>query len=425
MALTAKIAQTGAILLLCFVLAGCQDTGSVLDQALSIALDVAAGKVGSDVKNFNILDNGAKADGTTDNSMSFIRTFKAACNSQGNAMMVIPEGNFLTGPVLFSGPCTSSSLIIQANGNVTAQGDLSYYKGGSDTTDWITLQSLKGVTVTGKGAFHGRGAEAWKYNNCAGNSVCDRLPANMKITFSSNVVINGVTSIDSKGFHFMVSRSDNVRFNKVTVQAPGDSPNTDGIHMSKSDQVKITDSSIATGDDCVSMIQGTTNVNIERVICGPGHGFSVGSLGHYPDEADVSGITVKNCSLSETTNGVRIKSYKSALASKAYGIVFQDIIMDRVKNPIIIDQEYGNKHSDQPSKVSISGVHYLNIQGTSDSKVAVLLLCSSANPCESIELKDINLQYVGTERENLPFSSSCTNAKVTYSGTQSPAACQL
>ena len=74
---------------------------------------------------------------------------------------------------------------------------------------------------------------------------------------------------------------------------------------------------------------------------------SIGSLGHYEAEADVSGIIVKNCSLTDTDNGVRIKTYKTVSPSKASGIVFRDLFMTRVRNPIIIDQEYGNKKSSQ------------------------------------------------------------------------------
>lgn len=73
---------------------------------------------------------------------------------------------------------------------------------------------------------------------------------------------------------------------------------------------------------------------------------SIGSLGHYEDELDVNGIIVKNCSLSDTDNGVRIKTYKTESPSTASRIIFRDLIMERVKNPIIIDQEYGNGKSD-------------------------------------------------------------------------------
>ena len=93
-------------------------------------------------------------------------------------MMVIPDGNFLIGPVIFAGPCFNPSpLIIQANGMVKAQADISYFGGGADGTDWINFQGIDGLILSGHGTFHGQGAEVWKYNNCAKKSNCVRMPA--------------------------------------------------------------------------------------------------------------------------------------------------------------------------------------------------------------------------------------------------------
>ncbi|XVF62543.1 hypothetical protein PTKIN_Ptkin09bG0016400 [Pterospermum kingtungense] len=421
---TARIIIISAILLLCLVvLRGCDAKGPFnAAAALAKARDAAIGKVGPEVKVFNVLDYGAKADGNTDCSINFIRAFRAACNFNGDAMMVIPDGEFLIGPVVFSGPCFNPSpLIIQANGNVKAQPDISRFRGAVGT-DWINFQSIDGLILSGHGTFHGQGAEAWKSNDCAGKSNCDRLPATLKFIKVNDAIIRGIKSIDPKGFHIMISNSQNFRIFNLNLQAPGDSPNTDGFHMSKSNLVKISKSIVATGDDCVSMIHGSTNISVKKVICGPGHGFSIGSLGHYEDEYDVTGIMVKNCSLTDTDNGVRIKTYKTESPSKASGIIFRDLIMDRVRNPIIIDQEYGDAKSSQPSKVSISDVRYINIKGTTTSKVAVALLCSSSNPCQGIYMNNVNLQYVGGPDE-VPFSSSCANAKVNYLGFQSPLPC--
>ena len=60
-------------------------------------------------------------------------------------------------------------------------------------------------------------------------------------------------------------------------------------------------------------------------------------------------------------------------------MVFKDIIMQNVRNPIIIDQEYctGGCNKNQPSRVQISDVHYINIRGTTPSNVAVDFICSS------------------------------------------------
>ena len=95
----------------------------------------------------------------------------------------------------------------------------------------------------------------------------------LKFIRVNDAIIRGIKSIDPKGFHIMISNSQNFRIFNLNLQAPGDSPNTDGIHMSKSNLVKISKSVIATGDDCVSMIQGSTNISVKKVICGPGHGF--------------------------------------------------------------------------------------------------------------------------------------------------------
>lgn len=66
-------------------------------------------------------------------------------------------------------------------------------------------------------------------------------------------------------------------------------------------------------------------------------------MGKRPDETDVSGVTVTNCTLTGTTNGARIKTYHDSPTLQASGIIFEDLIMNEVANPIIIDQHYNSK----------------------------------------------------------------------------------
>jgi len=68
---------------------------------------------------------------------------------------------------------------------------------------------------------------------------------------------------------------------------------------------------------------------------------SVGSLGRYPNEKDVNGLVVKDCKISGTTNGIRIKTWANSPGlSAATNMTFENIIMNNVTNPIIIDQSY-------------------------------------------------------------------------------------
>lgn len=90
---------------------------------------------------------------------------------------------------------------------------------------------------------------------------------------SSNVVISGLTSLNSQMFHVVINGCRNVNIQGVKVSADGNSPNTDGIHVQSSSTVSILNSKISTGDDCVSIGPGTNGLWIENVACGPGHGI--------------------------------------------------------------------------------------------------------------------------------------------------------
>jgi polygalacturonase len=74
-------------------------------------------------------------------------------------------------------------------------------------------------------------------------------------------------------FHIVIDKCNNVRVQDVKISAAGNSPNTDGIHVELSSSVNILNSNIATGDDCISIGPGTTNLWIQDIVCGPGHGI--------------------------------------------------------------------------------------------------------------------------------------------------------
>lgn len=161
------------------------------------------------------------------------------------------------------------------------------------------------------------------------------------LAFVDDVIINAIHLVDSKFFHMIVFASNNVLINKLKIKAAADSPNTDGIHIGDVTNINITNTIISTGDDCVSIGPGSANVMISNVKCGPGHGISIGSLGKYLNEKDVRGLRVENCTLTGTTNGLRIKTWQDNPSPLvASDIVFENIQMENVENPIVIDQKY-------------------------------------------------------------------------------------
>ena len=363
---------------------------------------------------FNVMDNGAVADGVKDSTQAFMATWKAACASEGPTNYVIPKGTFNVHQVTFEGPC-KGNIHFQVEGTVKADPDPSKFT----TDDWIVFQRLDGIQVSGTGVFDGQGSIAWSRNNCGQTNKCN-LPVNIRFNFVNNSMISDITSLNSKLFHINVLGCYNITFLSVHVTAPGTSLNTDGIHMGLSAGVNITNSVIATGDDCVSIGPGSVNVTVTGVTCGPGHGISVGSLGKYQNEEKVSGITVRNCTIIGTQNGVRIKTWPKSPVGAASDFIFEDIIMDNVQNPIIIDQAYcpwNTCSKESPSLVKISHVNFNKIRGTSATKNVVIIVCSPGVPCEDVKIGDIDLKYTGKDG---PASVQVTNVKPILTGAQNP-----
>ncbi|KAK7300974.1 hypothetical protein RJT34_11828 [Clitoria ternatea] len=278
---------------------------------------------------------GARPNG--DITMALTNAWKDGCESTIRSKILVPNDMYKLRPIEFKGPC-KAPIEMRVNGIIQAPKNPNQLNGEDQ---WIRFGYVNFLTVSGQGTFDGQGEMAWKQNDCRIDKNCQKLSMNFGFGFVNNSIIRGITSKDSKYFHVNVFGCKNITFTNFKISAPADSPNTDGIHIGKSSKVKITYSKIGTGDDCVSLGDGSREVTILNVTCGPGHGISVGSLGKYQNEESVEDLIVKNCILKNTNNGLRIKSWPGTpIVSLASDLHFEDIIMINVSNPIIIDQEY-------------------------------------------------------------------------------------
>ncbi|CAL5186746.1 unnamed protein product [Lathyrus oleraceus] len=342
-----------------------------------------------------------------DITVAFTTAWNEACASTTAAKILIPAGTYKMGLLDVKGPC-KAPIEVQVDGTIEAPIKNDDLKGAEQ---WIKFDTIESFTLSGKGVFDGQGADTWKHAPIAWKDTNSSKRA-MNIYFHAltNSLVTGVTSKDSKYFQFMVLACRNITFNAVTVIAPDESPNTDGIHIGRSNGVTITNSNIGTGDDCISLGDGSEKVTVENVNCGPGHGISVGSLGKLTTEENVAGLIVKNCTLTKTENGVRIKTWPDEPGKITItDMHFEDITMVDVMNPIIIDQEYcpWNQCSKKnPSLIKISKVTFKNIKGTSGTAEGVTIICSSGVPCEGVELNNVDLTFNGA-----PAKAKCSHVK--------------
>lgn len=184
----------------------------------------------------------------------------------------------------------------------------------------------------------------------------------------------------------------------------------------------------AAGDDCVSIGSGCYDVDIRNITCGPSHGirymhihiwfiyrsnmlfpndlvgrvdirnpnlniYSIGSLGNHNSRACASNISVRDSVIKNSDNGVRIKTWQGGWGAVS-GVSFQNIRMENVRNPIIIDQFYclSKECSNHSSAVYVSDIEYSDIKGTYDVRSPPMhLACSDSIPCTNITISDVEL----------------------------------
>ncbi|KAJ4718377.1 Pectin lyase-like superfamily protein [Melia azedarach] len=299
----------------------------------------------------------------------------------------------------------------QIDGKLIAPKEPSNWE-GKDIDSWLSFSRVNGFFVDGNGKIDGQGFEWWK--SC---------PGAMRYENCSNFQVSGLKHLNSQKNHISVSGCENATLSNLYLSAPETSPNTDGVDISNSKNIQILDSIIATGDDCVAINSGCSQINIIGMKCGPGHGISVGSLGKNGQTAEVEDILVKNCTLNGTDNGVRIKTWQGG-SGFARKITFQDITLIAADNPIVIDQYYcpHDYCRNQTKAVHISDVSYIGIHGTSIKEDAIALDCSQTSGCSNILLEHINI--TSTEANNKTYSS-CTNAHGNYDDAIPPVDCLL
>ncbi|TYJ97813.1 putative polygalacturonase [Cucumis melo var. makuwa] len=259
---------------------------------------------------------------------------------------------------------------------------------GTDKSLWLAFKGISRLSITGSGIgkIDGRGTGWWNQSCRDHPSLEGRTliaPTATKIISCNDTNLSNLHFINSSQAHVLLMECRRTEIKNLVITAPESSPNTDGIHIHSSHNIIIKNTTIGTGDDCVSTGDYTSHVNISHIKCGPGHGISIGSLGKSGNFVQVEDISVSNIYFKGTTNRARIKTW-------------------------------------QQSGVRIANVSIKNLFGTSMSNVAINLNCSRSVACTGILLKSIQLQSVNSGQK---VTSSCINVHGFAFGVVQPKPC--
>ncbi|XP_022154251.1 probable polygalacturonase At3g15720 [Momordica charantia] len=256
----------------------------------------------------------------------------------------------------------------------------------SDKTDrWIQFSDIDGLMVNGGGQFDGQGSSWWR--DCQGN-----CPTALFFQNCNGLQLREMKHVNSAKNHISINSCNNAIISDLHIIAPKNSPNTDGIDITGSNNVLIQNSFIETGYDCIALNNGSTNIDIVDVTCGLGHGISIGSLRENGEFNLIENIHVRNCLFKDTLYGMTIKTWQGG-----YGyvrdITFEQITLVGVNIPIIIDRYYTNLASMRKNKligIKVSDVTFREVHGTSANETVIILNCSRSR-CSNITMENVSM----------------------------------
>ncbi len=331
---------------------------------LASVLAVGA-KAGASGPFFNILDYGARQDGSA-SSTEAIRSAIQAAKTAGGGTVYVPAGNYVTGPIELV-----DNLVLHIEAGATLRfpaARLPFTKGRQQGIECLTPvpliggRNLHNVTITGRGVLTTDNAEWLKLMpraKASGNdpgsangpnwqrllkeletktpapdefyqkAAPELRPSFVRVMDSTNVLIEGVYFAGSPMWTIHLLYSDNVVVRDVIIETyPG--VHTDGIAVDSSRNVRISDCYIDTGDDGIVLKSGkdadgrrvnrpTENVSIAN--CTVHHAHGAVTLGSEI-AGGIRNVVANNITCDGTQMGVRIKSRRGR------GGVVEDVRFD-------------------------------------------------------------------------------------------------
>ncbi|CAM8924963.1 unnamed protein product [Rhodiola kirilowii] len=329
-----------------------------------------------------LTDFGANGDGKTLNTHAFQAAIAnlSVLASDGGAQLVIPPGKWLTGS--FNLTASHFTLFLHKDAEITASleehdypilAHLPSYGRGRDAkggrySSLIFGTNLTDIVITGaNGTINGQGATWWdKFR--AGKLKYTR-PYLIEIMYSDQVQISDITLIDSPSWNVHPVYSSNVIVQGLTITAPVDSENTDGINPDSCSNVLIQDNLIVSGDDCIAVKSGwdeygiavglpTEHLAIKSLTCiSP---FSAGIALGSEMSGGIKDVRGEDLNLIHTESAVRIKT---AIGRGNYveDIFVRNVVMATMKYVFWMSGDYGehpDSHWDPNAIPVVQNINY-------------------------------------------------------------------
>nr|MBQ8244740.1 glycoside hydrolase family 28 protein [Oscillospiraceae bacterium] len=343
---------------------------SLFDLAPETEYTVAVGdcsltiKTKSEAACISVRDFGAAGDGVSDDTTA-IQNAIHACPRNGR--VVVPAGTYAVRPlvlksdmtldlkegaVLLGDPCEEHYPLLPGEIQDAQTGNelqISSWEGNPFPCrqSFISAFYAENITIVGQGVIDGNAQNSTWWNN-----VKTRKIGRPKLVFFNhceNVTFHGILGRNSACWNFHPFFCKGVYFYNIAVEAPKDSPNTDGTDPESCDDVRYIGVRFSVGDDAIAIKSGkmymgmkyqtpATNHLVRNCLMEYCHGAMV--LGSEMS-GGVKDITVSQCYFLHADRGLRIKTRRGrGKYAVIDGVEFSNIRMDNVMAPLVMNMYY-------------------------------------------------------------------------------------
>lgn len=384
-------------------------------------------------RKIDIREFGAVGDGTTLCTQSIREAIQEASQPQSTGVVFIPKGVWLSGTIIIPSNIT---LDIARGGTLLGSKDIEDYPPYTQNVynpenhkdiqmhHLLIIEGVENVTIRGGGCIDGNGEAFWDPP-----SACDFFTAHetrpspmIEMRNAKNITLENISIINSSGWTVHTSLSENIRLRGIDIRNNMFGPNTDGIDITDSKDVFISDCNVIAGDDAI-VLKSLGGI-CERIVvtnCITRTRCSALKLGASESLGIIRQVTMSNCVVYDSSRGISLYCTAGGLFED---VTFSNIVLEAdndlaLVNPIHIHCSRRIR-KDKPDRGigKIRNVRINDILVKSDARI--LLTNEDGGVLENIFLSNIFMEYPkqienefvwAREVESNQFSSYCPDAR--------------